>query len=149
MALLEAQVELMAELQRTEHTTRWTDAGYTTLPKMAVTHFDFEVSGNSQRNDFITFSRLGGEYLNTNDGWSGLSEQIIQINPFSQSRKRVGDMAGVIFEVLDNYRGQPRTGGAFIQNCLADEFFDLFDQESSYHGMEMVFIVNLSPASSG
>lgn len=109
---------------------------------VSATHFDF--TETSSGHDFVTVNRFGGVEVRTNDGWSELSGQDIQVMPFSRSRESLAAMIKVIHKTLDGYQGRPRMDGAYIQMCVLDESHDLFDEESSYYGSEMDFLTQVA-----
>ena len=141
---VEAARELMAAVKAS---ALWTDPDDVwhpaALPGFSVGHFDFEVktAGNS---DFMTFSVLDSRERYTNDGWVNLAEQAIEVGCFSQSRERTSRMADVVFRALADYRGAPRSGGPVIQSCFFDESIDVYDEEASYFGLMMAFVVNVT-----
>ena len=60
-------------------------------------------------NNFITLSRLpSGEDINTNDGFTGISKQLVRICPFSIRRAQVTSMADAVHDKLNNYTGRPK-----------------------------------------
>ena len=59
--------------------------------------------------NFITISRLpSGWELNTNEGFTGISNQFVRISPFSIRRAHVSAMFNAIHKKINNYTGRPK-----------------------------------------
>lgn len=115
-------------------------------PTCAVGHFDFEVEepasgGQTRRSDFIVFQQTGGMEYMTNDGWVGLSKQVIEVAIYSQSRKRASDMVSVVHQTLTGYQGQPRANGPTVRACLFDHLLEAYEEEASYYALSMLYVV--------
>ena len=105
----------------------------------------------NRETDWIAVSRFGGEEINTMDGFTGLSRQIIRVSLFSLDRERVSLMADEVVKKINNFTGRTRSHnemdeprGLDFQCCLLDEVFDNNDEESSINGMDMFFVVVVS-----
>lgn len=97
----------------------------------------------NRETDWIAISRFGGEEINTMDGFTGLSKQVIRVSLFSLDRERVSIMADEVLSKINNFTGATPRGLDF-QCCLLDEVFDNNDEESSINGMDMFFVVVVS-----
>ena len=93
--------------------------------------------------DWIAVSRFGGEEINSMDGFTGISRQVIRVSPFSPDRERLSWMADHVVDKISNYIGLTPNGLDF-QCCLLDEVFDNNDEESGIYGMDMFFVVVVS-----
>ena len=125
-----------------DYTDTWDPAH---LPGFSVGHFDFEVhrTANLPHQDFITFGILDSGERYTNDGWLNLSGQTVEVGCFSQVRERVAKMSDVAFRSLADFQGRARVGGPVIDSCFFDESMDVYDEEASYYGLMMAFVVNI------
>lgn len=105
----------------------------------------------NRETDWIAVSRFGGEEINTMDGFTGLSKQVIRVSPFSPDRERLSLMADEVLSKINNFTGRTRPNivlrrgpvpdGLDFQCCLLDEVFDNNDEESGIYGMDMFFVV--------
>ena len=134
MALAEAQKEI-TELLRREPAI----GGI-----VSVAHQDFEEGG--QADCYTVVQRLMGAEVWSNDGSEGLSLPVITVMPMDSSRSRLGATIQAIEERVNNFSGQVTAGGPMIQMCILDEVNDLYDEESSYYGAEMTFLVAIGEA---
>ena len=114
---------------------------------------------SSRENDWINVSRIGGEEINTMDGFTGVSQQVIRVTPLSADRARVSYMANYVHERINNIVGQyplqgelrdPRSGELRtmtldFQCCLLDEEFDQNDEEATIFGKDQFYLVVVSP----
>ena len=100
-----------------------------------------------RKTDWIALSRVGGQEVQSMDGFSGISKQAIRVSAFSDNRERTSLMADEIRSKLDNFTGMSRAsseGGLEFQCCFLDEAFDTNDEESGIRGMDMFFLVVVS-----
>ena len=120
--------------------------------------------------DWITVSRVGGEEINTMDGFTGISQQVIRVTSLSLSRTNASYLANYVHERINNIVGKfplqgefldvshdnlnadgepdvstPRTMTLDFQCCLLDEEFDQNDAESSVFGKDQFYLVVVSP----
>ena len=93
---------------------------------------------------FIVVGKLEGSDLVTYDGWLPFSKQTIRITPLSVIRSEVSHMQQLIFGKINNYVGRPRSDGGLIQRCVITDTVDIYEEESSYYGLDMVFDVAIS-----
>ena len=112
-----------------------------------------------RENDWINISRVGGEEINSMDGFTGISQQVIRVTPLSADRFRVSAMANYVHERINNIVGQypllgtglldaegnPRTMTLDFQCCLLDEEFDQNDEEANVFGKDQFYLVVVSP----
>ena len=114
---------------------------------------------SSREDDWINVSRIGGEEINTMDGFTGVSQQVIRVTPLSVDRARVSYMANYVHERINNIVGQYplqgelrdplsgelRTMTLDFQCCLLDEEFDQNDEEANIFGKDQFYLVVVSP----
>ena len=98
--------------------------------------------GAGREHDWIAVSRVGGEEINSMDGFTGISKQAIRVSPFSGDRERTSLMADEIVSKINNLTGTH--GDLDFQCCLLDEVFDNNEEESGIYGMDMFFLVVVS-----
>ena len=102
-----------------------------------------------RENDWINISRVGGAEVNTMDGFTGISQQVIRVTSLSANRTNVSFMANYVHDRINNLTGQQRkldgTMTLDFQCCLLDEEFDQNNEEETIYGKDQFYLVVVSP----